>query len=114
MVGRYTGREFNNHVNSVMGMCGLFWMRPSFLDASSISGPVLHFWTCPSIFEDGTRLSFSRGSNSPSSSNGPRASKAFFWVHVTMPGRFQMDISAEKERACLPAGVGVQGGSDFN
>jgi hypothetical protein len=31
-----------------------------------------------------------------------------------MPGRFRMDISAEKERACLPAGVGVQGGSDFN
>jgi hypothetical protein len=31
-----------------------------------------------------------------------------------MPGRFRMDISAEKKRARLPAGVGVQGGSDFN
>jgi hypothetical protein len=37
MVGRYTGREFNNHVNSVTGMCGLFWMRPPFLGPSSIA-----------------------------------------------------------------------------
>jgi hypothetical protein len=121
----------------VRDMCGLFWMRPPFLGPSfifgpvlhfwarppflgpsSISGPVLHFWTPPfldlsSNFEDGTRLPLSRGSNSPSSSNGPRDSKAFFWVRVTMPGRFRMDISAEKERARLPAGVGVQGGSDL-
>src|ERR1700722_1263148 len=49
--GRYTGREFNNHVNSVTGMCGLFWMRPPFLGPSSIFGPVLHFWTRPPFLE---------------------------------------------------------------
>jgi hypothetical protein len=72
MVGRYAGREFNNHVNSATGMCGLFWMRPPFLgpssifgpvlhfwirppflDPSSISGPVLHFWTCPPFLKTG-------------------------------------------------------------
>jgi hypothetical protein len=35
-------------------------------------------------------------------------------TRVIMPGRFRMDISAEKERARLPAGVGVQGGSDLS
>src|SRR2546423_10330597 len=70
MVGRYTGREFNNHVNSVTGMCGRppflgpssisgavlhFWTRPPFLDPSSISGPVLHF--CPSSILDPSSIS---------------------------------------------------------
>src|SRR2546421_863539 len=75
MVGRYTGREFNNHVNSVTGMCGRppflgpssisgpvlhFWTRPPFLDPS-ISGPVLHFWTCPPFLKTGLVFLSRRG-----------------------------------------------------